>query len=77
MNKLRLIIVTVVVLGIIFAAQCLYTIKPYQSVIQLRFGGVVEPHRVFKKYNLYLKWPSVIDHYIPIDNRLQVTDALL
>lgn len=77
MNKLRLLIVTVIVLGIIFAAQCLYTIKPYQNVIQLRFGGVVEPHRVFDKYNLYLKWPSFIDRYIPIDNRLQVTDALL
>ena len=77
MNKLRLLIVTVIVLGIIFAAQCLYTVKPYEYVVQLRFGGIVEPYRVFKKYNLYLKWPSFIDRYVLIDNRLQVTDAVL
>ncbi|MCK4850089.1 MAG: hypothetical protein KAT11_02000 [Phycisphaerae bacterium] len=77
MNKLRLLIVAVIVLGIIFAAQCLYTVKPYEYVVQLRFGGMVEPYRVFKKYNLYLKWPSFIDRYVLIDNRLQVTDAVL
>ncbi len=77
MNKLRLIIVALIVVAIIFAAQCLYTVKPYQDVIQLRFGGMVKPHRVFTKHNLYLKWPSFVDRYIPIDNRLQVTDAVL
>ena len=77
MNKLRLLIVAVIVLGVIFAAQCLYTIKPYEDVVQLRFGGMVTPHRAFGAYNLYVKWPSFIDRYVPIDNRLQVTDAVL
>ena len=82
MNKLRLLIVALVVLGIIFAAQCLYTVKPYQSVepdriVQLRFGRMVQPCRVFDKYNLYLKWPNFIDRYVPIDQRLQVTDVVL
>ena len=77
MNKLRLLIIAVVVIVLVFAAQCLYTVKPYQDVVQLRLGSMVEPHRVFRNYNLYLKWPSFIDRYIPIDNRLQVTDAVL
>ena len=77
MNKLRLLIVTVIVLGIIFAAQCLYTVKSYEDVVQLRFGGMVEPHRVFSQYNLFLKWPSVVDRYVAIDTRLQITDAVL
>ena len=77
MNKLRLLIVAVIVVAIIFAAQCLYAVKPYQDVVQLRFGRMVQPYRVFGQYNLYLKWPSFIDRHIPIDRRLQVTDAVL
>jgi len=78
MNRLRLLIVAVIVIALVFAAQCLYTVKPYEAVVQLRLGSMVQkPHRVFKNYNLYLKWPSFIDRYIPIDNRLQVTDAVL
>ena len=78
MNKLRLLIVALVVIALLFAAQCLYTVKPYESVVQLRFGRMVDqPHRVFSSYNLYLKWPSFIDRHVPIDNRLQVTDAVL
>ncbi|NIA07684.1 MAG: hypothetical protein GWP14_08660 [Actinobacteria bacterium] len=77
MNRLRLLIVALIVIVLVFAAQCLYTVKPYEDVVQLRLGSMVEPHRVFSDYNLYLKWPSFIDRYIPIDKRLQVTDAVL
>lgn len=78
MNKLRLIIVALIILVLVFAAQCLYTVKPYEAVVQLRLGRMVqEPYRVFRDYNLYLKWPSFIDRYIAIDRRLQVTDAVL
>ena len=78
MNKLRLLIVTVIVVALIFVAQCLYTVKPYQDVVQLRFGKVVEePFRLIEGYNLYLKWPSFVDKVVPIDKRLQVTDAVL
>ena len=77
MNKLRLVIIILIVHVLIFAAQCLYTVKPYQDVVQLRFGKIVRPCRLLAHYNLYLKWPSFIDKYIPIDKRLQVTDAVL
>ena len=77
MNRLRLLIVAVIVIALVFAAQCLYTVKPYEAVVQLRLGSMVEPHRVLSDYNLYLKWPSFIDRYIPIDKRLQVTDAVM
>ncbi len=77
MNKLRLLIVAVIVVAIIFAAQCLYAVKPYQDVVQLRFGRMVQPYQVFSQYNLFLKWPSFIDRYVAIDTRLQITDAVL
>ena len=77
MNRFRLFIVVIIVVGLIFAAQCLYIVKPYESVVQLRFGRMVDPCRIFSGSNLYLKWPSFIDRYVPIDRRLQTTDTVL
>jgi modulator of FtsH protease HflC len=71
MRRLVIILFSVVVIGILFLVLCTFVKKPYETVLLIRFGKVIEEQDQTRlAYNWYFKYPS--DTVERMDTRLHL-----
>jgi membrane protease subunit HflC len=71
MRRLVIGVFTVIVIGILFVVLCTFVKRPYETVLLVRFGSLVDESRHVRiAYNWYFKLPT--DSVVPIDRRLHL-----
>ena len=71
MRRVMLGVIGFLVLAVLFIVLCTFVKRPYERVLLLRFGSLVEePGQARICYNWYLKFPT--DSVVRFDTRLHL-----